>query len=128
MTEGGTFPEKPYIIIVESNPDEMYRLSQALRSRDMRVQGVSDEKDLTRLISRELPDLIVLDVQLATDDGHEILRHIRVDESIKRVKVVAVTASDEEMKLWAEGADAIVKKPVSQEAFIVAIDRLLRNG
>ncbi|MBE9505012.1 MAG: response regulator [Proteobacteria bacterium] len=127
MTEGGTFAETPYVFIVESDPDVMYRLSEALKGRDFRVMGLMGGEDLEKSVIRELPDFIVVDIQLTAGDGHQILNQIRSDEKTKHIRIIALTTEEDEDRLWAEGADVILKKPLSPKLLLDALDDLLKK-
>lgn len=127
MTEGGTFPDRPYVLIVESDPDAMYKLSEALKGRDFRVMGIMGGEDLSKSIMRELPDFIVVDIQLAAGDGHKLLKQIKLDEKTKHIRIVALTSEEDEDRLWAEGADATLRKPLSPKLIIDALEEFLKN-
>ena len=127
MTEGGTFPQTPYVLVVESDPDAMYKLSEALKGRDFRVMGLMGGEDLSTSVMRELPDFIVVDIQLTAGDGHQILHQIMSDEKTKHIRIIALTTEEDEDRLWGEGADAILKKPASPKLILDTLDDLLEK-
>lgn len=72
----------------------------------------------------ELPQLILLDLNLPKMNGHEVLRTIRSKEITKFIPVVILSSSDESsdvMKGYELGNNSYVRKPVDYEEFCNAI-------
>ncbi|WP_109481379.1 response regulator [Paraburkholderia sp. C35] len=75
----------------------------------------------------ENPAVILLDKKLPKIDGHEVLRHVRGDDKLKRIPVVMLTSSREEKDLLRSydlGVNAYVVKPVEFDDFMAAINDL----
>ena len=73
--------------------------------------------------TRELPTLVLLDLNLPRVGGLEVLRRLRADERTKLLPVVILTASKEEEDLiggYSLGANAYVRKPVEFRQFVEA--------
>jgi two-component system response regulator len=69
---------------------------------------------------KELPALVLLDLNLPLVGGLEVLRRVRADERAKHLPIVILTASKEEEDIvhgYALGANAYVRKPVEFAAF-----------
>jgi two-component system response regulator len=69
---------------------------------------------------KELPALVLLDLNLPRVSGLEVLRRVRADERTKHLPIVILTASKEEEDIvngYALGANAYVRKPVEFSAF-----------
>lgn len=80
-----------------------------------------------RLFRDELPDVVILDVQLPGIDGVEVCRRIR---SISGVPVIVVTALDDDYDIVAgleAGADDYVVKPVRPAVLDARIRAVLRR-
>jgi CheY-like chemotaxis protein len=70
--------------------------------------------------ARSRPDLILLDLRLPKVDGHEVLRRIKADESLRSIPTVVLTTSSAEADLaraYAQGADSYLVKPVGYDQF-----------
>ena len=70
--------------------------------------------------NKSLPRLILLDLKMPRVDGMEVLEAIKTDERTKRIAVVIMTSSQEEIDLarsYDLGANSYVVKPVDFNAF-----------
>ena len=79
--------------------------------------------------SRELPDLIILDLHMPEFlDGFGAVQELRLDERFRAMPIIAVTASamqgDRERALFA-GFTSYIVKPVSLRILRRDVDRLL---
>ena len=73
-------------------------------------------------------DLILMDIRLPYEDGYEALRKIRASESLRKIRVVAVTAYASEEQLQrarAAGFDGFVGKPLDPDRFPEQVQRML---
>lgn len=73
------------------------------------------------------PVLVLLDLKLPKVDGHEVLRAIRTDETLRTMPVVILTSSREECDLvegYANGVNAYVVKPVEFKEFVSAVKEM----
>jgi two-component system response regulator len=125
--------EKPSILLVEDNPDDV-----ELTLRVFKAQGLSAEVMVARdgvealelLLGSphrppvRLPRVVLLDLKLPKVVGLEVLRRIRAEPAIARLPVVVMTTSREERDLVASyelGANSYVQKPLGFEAFSEAV-------
>lgn len=104
------------ILVVEDNRANLELITDWLESEDFRVQSASNlEQAYANLAGAELPDIVLLDVQLGSEDGLEVVAKIRSDARLRNLPVVAVTAhamvTDRERVLRA-GCNASVSKPI----------------
>lgn len=77
--------------------------------------------------TRELPTLILLDLNLPRLGGIEVLRRVREDERTRYVPVVILTSSSEQEDIvasLANGANSYVRKPVDFGRFVEQVQRL----
>src|SRR5690349_19606138 len=105
---------KPRILLVED--DEMSRdmLVRRLNSRGFRVAAVSDGPAALHHIEGEIPDLILLDVQIPGLSGLEVVGQIRQKFSHDALPVILVTAlgeSEDIVRGLEAGANGYVVKP-----------------
>jgi two-component system, response regulator len=75
----------------------------------------------------ETPALILLDLKLPKVDGLEVLRQVRSHPMTKRIPVVVLSTSSEDidkMKSYDLGANSYVRKPIDFDQFMEAIRQL----
>lgn len=66
------------------------------------------------------PDVVLLDLKLPSLDGHEVLRIVKNDDSLKSIPVVVLTTSAAEAdraKAYMEHANSYVVKPIDFTQF-----------
>src|SRR5258708_29034967 len=127
-----TIPRGPRIMVVDDDHQELDRTLEAIRRH-----GVGYEARIARggfealdyLFGRgrfherrrhPLPDLILLDFDMAPLDGLEVLGRIRTAESLRRMPIVILCKAEHERERAAEearGACAHVLKPMTPESF-----------
>lgn len=86
------------------------------------AQGAFADRD-----PRDLPQVVLLDLNLPKIGGLEVLRRIRADERTKLLPVVILTSSREDKDLlvgYASGANSYVVKPVDFTQFADAVRQL----
>lgn len=124
------------ILLVEDTLEDARVTIDALQQGEIkcRVTLVREGEEAMVFLRREgifsrapRPDLILLDMQLPKKDGRQILEEIRVDDQLKDIPVVVLTAS-EVHKVVLQGAglhvDSYMTKPVSWEQFIRVVKQL----
>ncbi|NEN93413.1 MAG: response regulator, partial [Okeania sp. SIO3H1] len=122
------------ILIVEDQPYNQLLISEVLELEGYNVELISDGKTMLDTINSSLvttpnlPDLILMDIQLPEVDGLELIRRIKAHPTWQSVPVVAVTAmamsGDREICINA-GASAYLSKPLNIENMIATVKSLL---
>jgi two-component system, response regulator len=86
------------------------------------LQGTFADRD-----PHEVPQVVLLDLNLPKIDGLEVLRRIRADQRTKLLPVVILTSSREDKDLlggYASGANSYVVKPVDFAQFANSVQQL----
>lgn len=111
------------VLLVEDNPGDADLTRETLDEGRLHVHidhALNGEEALQRLAAPQLPDLILLDLNLPGLSGREVLAAIKGDERLRRIPVVILTSSDAEQDIarsYQLGANCYVNKPVGFEAF-----------
>jgi DNA-binding response OmpR family regulator len=84
---------RPHIVVVEDEVVQRQMLADYLARQNFRVSPLGDGAALRRLIERELPALVMLDVGLPGEDGFTLARWLR--ERSGRVGIIMVTAASD---------------------------------
>ncbi len=124
------------ILLVEDNADHAELTVRALKNGNIlnEVFWVKDgEEALDFLYQRgryadhgraPRPGLILLDIKLPKVDGHEVLRRIKSDETLRVIPVVMLTTSGETNDVnesYHAGVNSFVTKPVSFREFVETV-------
>src|SRR2546423_8260492 len=82
---------RPHIVVVEDEAAQRQLLVDYLGRQNFRVSGADGGTALRKLLERELPALVLLDVGLPGEDGFVLARWLR--ERSGRVGIIMVTAA-----------------------------------
>lgn len=119
------------IYIIEDDTDIREMESYALRNSGFDILALSDGSGLAEALTRETPDLILLDIMLPGEDGLSILRRLRVSERTKRIPIIMVTAKTTEIdkvRGLDMGADDYITKPFGIMELVSRVKALLRRA
>ncbi len=113
------------IVVVEDNPADVLLIRKALQEKSIKCELTCFENGETALRNlsqqgRLLPDLILLDLQLPTADGVEVLGKIRCMPRFSEVPVVILTSSEspsDKQRTARMGAARYIRKPSRLEDF-----------
>jgi DNA-binding response OmpR family regulator len=128
------FPDQamqhPSVLLVEDDAFQRKAAETYLMNHDLRVIAVENGAQMRRQISRAMPDLVLLDVQLpGQDDGFALARWLR--ESSTRVGIIMLTAAGDAVDkvLGLEsGADDYVAKPYEPRELLARCKSVLRRS
>jgi len=117
------------VVVVEDNGINRLVVTRILRRHGMVVSEAETALQGLTLIAAELPDLVLMDLQLPGMGGMEALRQLRAMMGpVGRTPVIALTANalmgDRETYL-AAGMNGYVSKPFTREALMVEIARVV---
>lgn len=117
------------ILIIEDEPRLARHIRSALERNGHETDMIHDGAEALRLALSAPPDLLVLDVNLPSLDGFEILSRIRSSGCESRV--VMLTARGEvgdRVRGLKNGADDYIPKPFAMEELVARIEALGRRG
>ena len=116
------------ILIVEDNQLDGRLLKDILESRGYETLQTGDGLEAINLALANLPDLILMDIQLPDISGLEVTRRLRGDERSRRIPIIAVTAFAmgwHEREALDSGCDAYISKPISMLGFLRTVELFL---
>lgn len=128
MMEAGA-ADRPYVVVVEDEAFQRQTLMEYLSRHGYRVEGADSGVGLRRLVDRELPRLVLLDVHLGGgEDGFALARALR--ERSSRIGIIMVTAAGDTIDRVVgleTGADDYVAKPFDPRELLARIKSVLRR-
>jgi two-component system phosphate regulon response regulator OmpR len=120
---------QPHIVVVEDEPVQRQMLADYLARQNFRISALGDGSALRRLVERELPALVMLDVGLPGEDGFALARWLR--ERSGRVGIIMVTAASDTVDRVVgleTGADDYIAKPFEPRELLARVKSVLRRA
>jgi chemosensory pili system protein ChpA (sensor histidine kinase/response regulator) len=107
------------------------RVTQRLLERNgMRVITAKDGVDAVSLLQENLPDIILLDIEMPRMDGYEVAAHVRNDPRLKDIPIVMITSRVSEKhraRAIELGVDDYLGKPYQESQLLDAIEPLVNR-
>jgi DNA-binding response OmpR family regulator len=119
---------RPHIVVVEDETAQRQLLLDYLAKQNFRVSGVDGGAPLRRLVERELPQLVLLDIGLPGEDGFALARWLR--EKSGRIGIIMVTAASDTVDRVVgleTGADDYIPKPFEPRELLARVKSVLRR-
>ncbi len=119
------------VLIVDDEKDMLFMLRFRMEAAGYDVVSAEDGIDGYACAFRDRPDIILLDVLLPGIDGLQLCRKLKDTESLCRIPVLILTASnvkDVEKKCSEAGADGYLKKPFDSLDLLSKVKFLLGEG
>ena len=119
------------ILYVEDNDDNIYMLQMRFELLDgFELLVAEDGVTGVEKAAAELPDLILMDLDLPVIDGWEATRRIKSDAATRHIPVIALTAHampGSREKALASGCDEFDTKPIEFDRLVQKINFVLAN-
>ena len=119
------------VLVIEDEPDLRSTLEFNLKSENYKVTTASDGGSALAEISKNIPDLILLDLMLPDMSGLEICKKIRGESFSDKVSIIMLTAKGEEVDRvvgFELGADDYVVKPFSVRELMLRVSSILKRS
>lgn len=116
-------------VIIDVEPRLTDLLALLLRRYDFDVIAAHDGLTGFERVSREPPDLVVMDVLLPRIRGHELCWRMKQDPTLAKVPVIVMSAVYEghayREQAHRAGADAFLQKPIEPRVFVEKVAKLV---
>ena len=83
--------KRPYILIVDDDPDILEGIVTILESQPYRLATARDGKKCMEMITREIPNLLILDLLMPRMDGFAVIRELRSDPATAMLPIMVLT-------------------------------------
>ncbi len=118
------------ILLIEDNEGDIILTKEAFEDAKIMVKlnVVRDGKEGIDYLcakgayaNRELPELLLLDINLPKINGHEVLRFVKTSDDLKRIPVIMLTTSSSEKDIniaYNEYVNCFITKPLDITEFL----------
>lgn len=116
------------ILCIEDNPQNMRLVRKILKHHGYEVLEAVDGTSGVALAHSEVPDLILMDINLPDIDGLDATQQIKNNPDLAHIPIVALTANamyGDEERILAAGCDGYISKPVSKNALVEKVAETL---
>lgn len=123
----------PTLVVVEDNASDVYLLEYTLKELrlDCNLVVYRDVPEALHSLEQQTPPMgVILDLNLPSGDGFQLLSFIRESEPIKDVPIAVVTSSEspiDKERCQAMGATYYLHKPTDLDEFVTIIGHVMRS-
>jgi diguanylate cyclase (GGDEF)-like protein len=128
VSASGQLMEKPFVLIVEDERDIAALFRHVMDLAGYRTEIAANGKIALERLAECQPAVVLLDLSLPGVSGVNVLQRMRVDERLKGIPVVVVTAHAELAESMAVEPDLVMLKPVSPVQLTDLVRRLAHSS
>lgn len=112
------------VLVVDDDPLTLSAMRDLLSGQGFAATTAASALEASDYLSKELPDVILLDIQMPDLDGLEFLTRLRDDKRTRSIPIIMVTALDDNeycIRGLDGGAFDYMTKPVNPDTLISRI-------
>jgi len=116
------------ILVMEDNPSNLELALEILHLEGHDTAVALSGRDGMRIVEKEAPDLILMDLQLPGIDGLSLTKMLKSNPQTRHIPILAVTAhANREIrdKALKAGGSGFLEKPIQLKTFRDAVEALL---
>ena len=118
-----------YALVVDDTRIAATTIAQALTLLGYQAEVAYSPRVAIESISKRVPDVILLDINMPGIDGVEVCRYLRRDPQTETVPIIAMSSEAEEETLdrvYEAGANAFLAKPIDIDMLARALKGILK--
>ncbi len=124
--------EQPRVLLVDDDAVVRAMARSLLEKQGYRIAEAGDGAEALEVLKRDGAfELMVLDLDMPTLGGRDVLRQVRSSVATAGLPVVVLTGTENselEVRLIEEGADDYIRKPIDPPRFVARIKAALRRA
>ncbi|MDA7663056.1 response regulator [Pirellulaceae bacterium] len=129
--EESLLTDKPTVLIIDDDQDQVGVLRYHLSQQGFEVLAAHSGSDGMRLLKAEMPNIVLLDIELPDATGFELCERIADDPETFQIPVIFVSGverNDVLKRARAAGCAYYVRKPYDPNALLVLIKQTLNEN
>jgi two-component system, OmpR family, phosphate regulon response regulator OmpR len=115
------------VLIIDDDEKLRKLLKEYLEENGFKVLTLADGSDVKRTLQKESPEMVVLDIMLPGKDGLEVLKEIRMDDTIPVIMLTAKGDQTDRIVGLELGADDYLPKPFNPRELLARMKAVLRR-
>ena len=119
----------PKVLIVVDDRAQFLLIQNFLDGEKLELVAAKDARETFEAIYQQMPDLIIVDIDLQGEDGFDILRSIRVEPRYDAIPIVVYSSqndTDTKTRALDLGALEYLKKPLTSKELAAHVRAILR--
>ncbi|MGB5813267.1 MAG: hybrid sensor histidine kinase/response regulator, partial [Polyangiales bacterium] len=113
------------VLQIEDDPNNRRLVQKLLGAAGHEVIEAEGGVEGIRVAREQLPDLVLVDINIPDLDGYEVTLRLRGIPALKDVPIVAITAEGDRDSTLAVGCDGFISKPIDASHFAKSIEQFL---
>jgi diguanylate cyclase (GGDEF)-like protein len=121
-------PKKEHVLVIDDTPPNLHLLISMLTRRGYDVRGVSDGLTALSTMQEELPDLVLLDINMPNMNGFQVCEQLKSSEHTHDIPVIFISARDEvldKIQAFAVGGVDYITKPFQIAEVLARVENQL---
>jgi two-component system KDP operon response regulator KdpE len=116
------------VLVVDDEPHLLHAVQLYLEDEGFTVLTAPNGQEALRKVREQLPDVVVMDVQMPGMDGFETLQELRKASSVPTIMLTVRGEEADKVRGLRLGADDYLTKPFSQRELVERIKAVLRRA
>ena len=120
--------EERKVIVADTEPFIRDTLKIKLQSKGYQVILATSARELIRSAGREVPDLIIMEINFADLEGYRVCQFLKGSEKTRDIPIIILTSEPDTPKnIFSYGAwvKEYITKPFSPRAFLKTVEKVL---
>jgi chemosensory pili system protein ChpA (sensor histidine kinase/response regulator) len=131
VIESAVVDEVKTVMVVDDSITIRKITERMLKRYGIEVVLAKDGVDATNLLQENIPDLMLLDIEMPKMDGFEVASYVRNDDRLKDIPIIMITSrtgSKHKEKAMKIGVDQYLGKPFQEDDLISNINAILSTS
>ncbi len=120
------------VVCIEDEPEMIDLVKLILSRKGYQVTGAMGGREGLEAISREKPDIVLLDLMMPDMDGWEVYQKMKSNDETKGIPVIVVTAKaqsiDKVLGLHIAKVDDYLTKPFGPQDLLESVEKVLTRN